>query len=137
MTLLLAGSLALGRKLVQLKLLLTDLNARRCQVLRVLSIFCALALRPHHEPDADSPDPALKPENQETALDKSADLAEKKANETNKTNATNANNETTHTEHTHHNLTDMPSLIVTWLMSRQAWRDQLQFTVDVGPQTCS
>eukprot|EP00435_Cladocopium_sp_Y103_P026955 s271_g6.t1 len=36
-------------------------------VLRVSSIFCVLALRPHHEPDTDIPDPVLKPENQDLA----------------------------------------------------------------------
>lgn len=122
-----------------MKLLLTNLNARRCQVLRVSSIFCALALRPHHDPETDIPDPVLKPENQETGLEKSAELAE--ANETDKTdkidktmatNATNATNETNETNGTqteqHQNLADMPmpSLIVAWLMSRQSWSDRLQ-----------
>lgn len=136
-----------------MKLLLTNLNARCCQVLRVSSIFCALALRPHHDPETDIPDPVLKPENQETGLEKSAELAE--ANETdntdntdktmatNATNATNAINATNGTNgaqtEQHPNLADMPmpSLIVAWLMSRQSWSDRLQFTVEMGPQTGS
>ena len=130
-----------------MKLLLTNLNARCCQVLRVSSIFCALALRPHHDPETDIPDPVLKPENQETGLEKSAELAE--ANETdntdktdktmatNATNATNASNGTQTEQHP--NLADMPmpNLIVAWLMSRQSWSDRLQFTVEMGPQTGS
>ena len=127
-----------------MKLLLTNLNARCCQVLRVSSIFCALALRPHHDPETDIPDPVLKPENQETGLEKSAELAE--ANETDntdktdKTMATNATNGTNGTQTEQHpNLADMPmpNLIVAWLMSRQSWSDRLQFTVEMGPQTGS
>ena len=112
-----------------MKLLLTNLLG--CQVLRVSSIFCVLALRPHHDPETDIPDSVLKPQ-------ESAELAEKEATETDKTNATNATNATNLTQTTQHPDTSMPSLLVAWLMSRQSWSDPLQFTVDiirnVGPK---